>query len=253
MTSTPKSSRPQIGIWQNIPSAVVSRYLARMGWDWIVLDMQHGPMSFETAYECVQTIRAGGARPLVRVGIDRPFEVERALDIGAGGVVVPMVNSVEAARRLARAAKYPPQGERSFGSDAAVLQGADYPERANAETLLLVQVEHKDAVAVVEEMMATPGVDGCFVGPTDLALSTGLSRHGYASHPDHQTAIRRIVAAAKTTGKLACCNTYSPDDFAEKVQAGYDGITLMSDVDLLMGSGGRLLNELRARAGMHTQ
>jgi len=226
---------------------MVSRYLAKMGWDWIVLDMQHGSMSFETAYECVQTIRAGGARPIVRVGIDRPFEVQRALDIGAGGVVIPMVNSLATAREMARAAKYPPQGERSFGSDAAIVQGADYHEQANAETLLLVQVEHKDAVAVVEEMLATKGVDGCFVGPTDLALSMGLSRHGYASHPDHQAAMQRIVAAAKSTGALACCNTYDPEDFQEKVAAGYGAITLMSDVDLLMGSGGKLLQELRAR------
>jgi 2-keto-3-deoxy-L-rhamnonate aldolase RhmA len=250
VTSTSKPSRVQVGIWQSIPSPMVSRYLAKMGWDWIVLDMQHGSMSFETAYECVQTIRAGGARPIVRVGIDRPFEVQRALDIGAGGVVIPMVNSLATAREMARAAKYPPQGERSFGSDAAIVQGADYHEQANAETLLLVQVEHKDAVAVVEEMLAIDGVDGCFVGPTDLALSMGLSRHGYANHADHRAAMQRIVAAAKTTGKLACCNTYDPDDFAEKAQAGYDAITLMSDVDLLMGSGGKLLKELRARAGI---
>ncbi|HEY2839062.1 MAG TPA: aldolase/citrate lyase family protein [Pirellulales bacterium] len=249
MTKAPKQSSVHVGIWQSIPSPMVSRYLATMGWDWIVLDMQHGSMSFETAYECVQVIRKCGARPIVRVGIDRPFEVQRALDIGAAGVVVPMVNSLEMARELARAAKYPPQGERSFGSDAAILQGSDYPERANRETLLLVQVEHADAVAVVEEMLAIDGVDGCFVGPTDLALSMGLSRHGYASHPDHQAAMRRIVTAAATTGTLACCNTYDLDDFQEKVQAGYGAITLMSDVDLLMGSGRKLLKELRVRAG----
>lgn len=248
MTGPSQQTRVQVGIWQSIPSPMLSRYLATMGWDWIVLDMQHGSMSFETAYECVQVIRQSGAKPIIRVGIGMPFEVQRALDIGAAGVVVPMVNSLTAARELALAAKYPPRGERSMGSDAGVLQGADYPERANLETLLLVQVEHASAVAVVEEMLAIDGVDGCFIGPTDLALSMGLSRHDYQRQPDHRAAMRRIVEASKAANKLACCNTYDLDDFQEKVSAGFGAITLMSDVDLLMTSGGRLLGDLRARA-----
>lgn len=245
--SKPAPAGIRVGIWQSIPSPVVSRYLARMGWDWIVLDMQHGPMNFETAYDCVQSIREGGSTPLVRVAIDSPFETQRALDIGAAGVVVPMVNSLEMARRLAAAAKYPPRGKRSFGGDASILQSADYPERANDETLLLAQVEHADAVGVVEEMMATDGVDGCFVGPTDLALSMGLSRHDYEDNAAHKAAMARIVAAAKAHDKLACCNTYSLDDFSAKIAAGFGAVTLRSEVDLLLSAGRELIAELRRR------
>ena len=165
-----------VGIWQSIPQPMISRYLALMGWDWVILDMQHGSMGWETAYQCIHAVRQGGARPLVRTEIGSPTQVERALDLGAGGVVVPMVKSVETARALARAAKYPPLGERSLGGDNYLHYGADYFERANEETLLLVQMEHRDAVERAEEIMALPGVDGCFVGPVDLALSLGLSR-----------------------------------------------------------------------------
>jgi len=235
----------RVGIWQSLPLPMISRYLAAMKWDWVVLDLQHGPMSFETAYECVQTLRAGGTTPLVRVAINTPFEVQRALDIGAAGVVVPMTNTLDMARALAAAAKYPPRGERSLGGDASLLQGEDYPERANGETLLLVQVEHAAAVAVVDGMMAIDGVDGCFVGPTDLALSMGLPRQGYDDDPGHRAAMRRIVEACARHGKWPCCNTYDVEDFAAKVRDGFRAITLRSEVDLLMAGGRNLLRQLR--------
>ena len=154
-----------IGIWQTIPQPAISRYLGLMGWDWIVLDLQHGAMTWETAYECIYAARPTGARPLIRTSIGNPGEVEKALDVGAGGVVVPMVNSLAEAQAVARAAKYPPIGVRSLGGDHYLHYGDDYFEKANDETLLLVQMEHIDAVEQAEEIMALPGVDGCFVGP----------------------------------------------------------------------------------------
>lgn len=234
----------QIGIWQSIPQPMISRYLALMGWEWIILDLQHGPMNWETAYECIHAIRQTGARPLVRTAIGVPGEVEKALDLGAGGVVVPMVNSLAQAKTLARAAKYPPLGERSLGGDAFLHYGNDYPEKANGETLLLVQMEHLDAVGQAEEIINLPGVDGCFVGPVDLALSMGISRHTYEQHPDHRAAMKRIVETTLAAGKMPCCNTYSPDDFAAKQAAGFQAITLRSDLDLLMSSGKELLGRL---------
>jgi len=237
-------ARIQIGIWQNIPQPMVSRYLAQMGWDWIILDLQHFPMNWETAYECIHTIRTCGARPLVRTAIGMPAEVEKALDLGAGGVVVPMVNTVETARALARAAKYPPLGGRSLGGDNFLHYGADYPEKANTDTLLLVQLEHIEGVNNAEGILGLPGVDGCFVGPVDLALSMGIDRHTYEQHPEHRAAMRRIVEVTLAAGKLPCCNTYSPEDFAAKWEAGFRAITLRSDMDLLVGGGRDLLGRL---------
>lgn len=238
--------RPKaLGIWQQIPSPMVSRYLAQMGWQWIILDMQHGPMSFETAYECIHTIRSMGAKPFLRVAVGNPGEVQKALDIGAAGVIVPMVNSLAEARAMASAAKYPPLGERSLGGDPSILVGEDYPETANEETLLLVQVEHLDSVNEVEQIMSLDGVDGCFIGPVDLALSMGLSRTEYRDDPDHRQAIQRTLDVCHTNGKMACCNAYSLEDFQEKVMQGFQGITFKSEVDLFVSSGHRLLRQLR--------
>lgn len=228
---------------------MVSRLLARLGWDWVIVDMQHCSANTETVYECVHTLSTAGATPLVRTSIGAPAEVQRALDLGARGVIVPMVNSLAEARAMAQAAKYPPRGCRSVGSDAAWHYGADYYERANDETLLLVQVEHIDAVTQVEEIMALDGVDGCFIGPTDLALSMGLPRTGYEEHEQHRAAIARTLAACQASGKLACCNTYSLADFAEKVQLGFDCITLRSEADLFYSAAGELLAQAREVAG----
>jgi 4-hydroxy-2-oxoheptanedioate aldolase len=203
-------------------------------------------MSFETAYECVHVLRDAGCRPLVRVSVGASSEVQRALDIGAAGVVVPMVNSQAEARSMAAAAKYPPLGVRSFGSDMAVHAGEDYAERANRETWLLVQIEHAHGVAEVEAILAIPGVDGCFVGPTDLALSMGLSRHDYAERSEHRAAMSRIVAACRATGKIAGCNTYSLDDAQAKQRDGFDFITLRSEVDLFLDAASELWANLLA-------
>jgi 4-hydroxy-2-oxoheptanedioate aldolase len=237
-----------VGIWQQFPLPMVSRSLGRLGWDWVILDMQHGAPNSETAYECLHTLHSAGTKPLARTSIAAPAEVQRALDLGALGVVVPMVNSAAEARELAQAAKYPPLGARSFGSDLAWHYGDDYYERANDETLLLVQVEHIDSVNQVEAIMGTPGVDGCFIGPTDLALSMGLSRHDYEAHPEHRAAIARTLAACRGHGKLACANTYSLADFEAKVAQGFDCLTFRSEADLFMSSGAALLAQLRERS-----
>ena len=238
----------RFGIWQEITHPAVSRYLAKSGWDFVVLDMQHGAMTFETACECVHALRAAGTEPWIRIAIDSASCVQRALDIGAAAVVVPMVNSANAARQMADAAKYPPLGERSLGGDCWVYQGNDYFEQANRATRLLVQIEHIDAVQQVEEITALSGVDGCFVGPTDLALSMGLARQGFESDAQHRQMIQRTLDACKQNGKLSCCNTYSLADAEEKSQAGFQYITMQSEVKLLLDSGTALLHNLRDQA-----
>jgi 4-hydroxy-2-oxoheptanedioate aldolase len=236
-----------LGIWQQLPTPTVSRYLAEVGWDWIILDLQHGSMSHETAYECIHTIRAEGSKPFVRVPIGSYSAIENFLDLGAQGIVLPMVESPEEAKRAAHAAKYPPLGGRSKGGDAQYHYGEDYFERANHETLLLVQVEHINAVRAVEDIMSVKGVDGCFVGPTDLALSMGLPRTGFENDPKHRAAIQRTLDACRAFGKIPACNTYCLDEALEKARQGYECITLESEVDLFIGAARGLLAGLRGK------
>jgi 4-hydroxy-2-oxoheptanedioate aldolase len=216
-----------------------------MKWDFIVLDMQHGAIPVDMAYQCVHIIRAAGSEAWIRVPIESTSHVQRALDIGAQTVVVPMVNSAQQAVAVASAAKYPPLGERSVGGDFAVHQGVDYPERANRETRLIVQIEHIQGVQDIDEIMAVPGVDGCFVGPTDLALSMGIARESFASDSRHRDAVEVIRQATGANKKIACCNVYSYADAQERIAAKWDCVTFKSDVDLLMTAGRNLLLDLR--------
>jgi len=248
MTAAKQKKPTIIGVWQQFPLPMVSRFLGQMGWDWVIVDMQHGCPNTETAYECIHTLHSAGTMPLLRVSVGVPSEVQRALDLGARGVVVPMVNSLAEAEAVARAAKYPPLGCRSMGGDPAWHYGEDYPERANRETLLLVQVEHIDSVNQVEAIMALPGVDGCFIGPTDLALSMGLPRTDYENHADHRAAMARTLAACHAHSKLACVNTYSMKDVQEKIAAGYDCITFKSEAEFFINAGRGLLTQLREHA-----
>lgn len=241
----PRDSSTVLAIWQQIPVPMVSRFLAQMGWDWLILDGQHGCFNYETLYECIHTIRMAGVSPLVRVTIGNSSEVERILDLGALGVIVPMVNSEAEAGRLAKAAKYPPLGSRSLGGDVRLHYGENYPERANSETLLLIQIEHIRAVQAAEAILSIPGVDGCFVGPTDLAISMGLSRFSYEQESSYRQAIQHTVTVCRNLGKLACCNSYSVADFQDKKALGFQCISLKTDVDLFMTAAKELLHELR--------
>ena len=196
---------------------MISRYLGRMGWDWVILDMQHGCPNTETAYECMHTLRTAGTTPMVRTSVGAPSEVQRALDLGARGVVVPMVNSVgrsprDGPGRQVSAAGLPLDGRRRGLALWRRLSRAGQRRDAAAGA----SRAHRLGQRRSKQIMATPGVDGCFIGPTDLALSMGLPRTDYEHHPDHRAAIARTLAACHAHGKLACCNTYSMDDVAGK-------------------------------------
>jgi len=223
---------------------MISRFLAQMGWRWVILDMQHGCFNWETAYECIQILRAAGSRPLVRVGIGQTAEAQKALDLGAGGVVAPMVNSRSEAEAMAAAAKYPPLGQRSIGGDFKYTYGPDYPDRANDGTLLLIQLEHIQGVDAADAILGVSGVDGCFIGPTDLALSMGLPRDGFESVPKHRECIQQIVEACSRSCKLVCTNAYTVAEARLRVAEGYSCVTMRSDADLFVDSAQSLLREM---------
>ena len=241
------------GIFQNLPIPMVSRYLAQLGWQWIILDLQHTAIDFPTLYECIHVTRAAGSLPFVRVGIGAFADINRVLDLGAHGVIVPMTNSVRDAERAARAAKYPPQGERSIGGDPWYHYGPEYPRRANRDTRLFIQMEHIRAAECIEDMLAVEGVDGCYIGPTDLALSLGLPHDDFDSHPAHRRAVDRTFGACRRTGKIAATNTYSIEDARSKAVQGFDWITMRSDMDLFLDAAKRQLSDLRSAVSLVTE
>jgi 4-hydroxy-2-oxoheptanedioate aldolase len=245
--SATADNRPpvQLGVFQQLPIAAVSRYLALQGWDWLILDMQHGSFDYQTAYECCHVIRGGGSKPLVRVPVGGFSAVERVLDLGAMGVAVPMVNSREEAEHAAKAAKYPPLGGRSRGGDAWFHQGDNYTDEANRTTVLLVQIEHIKAVAKAEQILAVAGVDGFLMGQVDLALSMGLSDRNFSDNHEHQAAIQHTVDVCNSLGKLACYNAFTDAEARERVIQGFRVIAHRSDVDIFYDAGEARLDALR--------
>ena len=198
----------QIGLWMSLANAYCAEICATAGFDWLLIDGEHSPNDVRSTLQALQAVAAYRSHPVVRVVKGETALIKQMLDIGAQTLLVPMVDTAEQARHLVAATRYPPEGMRGVGAGAARASrwGArtDYVDQANQEVCLLVQVESVTGLDNLEAICAVPGVDGVFIGPSDLAASMG--HLGKLSHPDVQAAvdqaIRRIHASGKAAGTL---------------------------------------------------
>lgn len=217
-----KAGRTCYGTFQCIASSTVSEILAHRGFDWILVDMEHGAMDLETAGDMLAAIDHGGPTPLVRVQWNDQAAIKRVLDAGALGVMVPMVNTAEEARQTVSYCKYAPVGVRGLGAGRASLFGvrlAEYMGVANDQVLVMVQAEHKDAVRNIEAILAVPGIDVIFIGPYDLACSMG---HGdQPSHPEVEAAIATVLAAAQRAGVVPGIFSMDPQTAKARAAQGF--------------------------------
>ena len=189
---------PSIGAEAGLGSTLSAEMLSRIGFDYVVVDMQHGAWTEESVMHAFRAIALGTAMPMARVRRNDFGLIGRVLDIGAMGVIVPLVNSVEDAANAVHATRYPPLGGRSGGNFGTGFLGDDYPERANEEIFLAVQIESAPAVERAEDIMAVEGVDACWIGPHDLSASMGTA----PGTDEHTAAIRSVIAACRKTGKI---------------------------------------------------
>ena len=188
-----------LGAWCMIPTSLTAEILAKGGFDWVLVDMQHGCMGYETAVEMIRAIDLAGITPLVRVPWNEPGIIGRMLDAGAMGIVAPMINSVGEARNLVDACRYPPFGKRSLGPvRVGARDGLGYVASANDRIAVIPMIETAEALADVEAIAAVPGVDALFVGPFDLSFSLGLRPGDNDGEPKFDDAIARINAAARS-------------------------------------------------------
>lgn len=206
-----RERRPQIGLWLGLASAYTAEICAGAGFDWVLIDGEHSPNDLRSTLAIAQALAGypqthAVARVPMGHGHVGQMLIKQYLDIGIQTVLVPMVDTAEQARELVRSMRYPPQGVRGMGAARGSRWGryADYPQRANDEVCLLVQVETQQGLDNIEAIAAVDGVDGIFIGPSDLAASLG--HIGQSSHPAVQQkiddAIRRILAAGKAPGIL---------------------------------------------------
>ena len=198
----------QIGLWMSLANAYTTEICATAGFDWLLIDGEHSPNDVRSTLQALQAVAGYRSHPVVRVVQGETALIKQMLDIGAQTLLVPMVDTAEQARHLVAATRYPPEGIRGVGAGAARASRwggrADYVDQANQEVCLLVQVESVTGLDNLEAICAVDGVDGVFIGPSDLAASMG--HRGKLSHPDVQAAvdqaIRRIHASGKAAGTL---------------------------------------------------
>lgn len=230
------SGRPAFGMWAAIPDAFSIESAASPDLDYICVDQQHGVIDYAAMVSMVRAIHSTGLVPLVRVPANEPWMLMRALDAGALGVIVPLVNDAGEAARAVTACRYPPDGSRSYGPiRASGVLGSDDPATLGGEVLCLAQVETRAGLENVEEICATPGLDGVYIGPADLALSLGIPQDRTAEDPRHAEAVERIRAACEKNGLAAGMHSTSGALARQYAEQGFSMLNVGAD-HLLLGA-----------------
>jgi 4-hydroxy-2-oxoheptanedioate aldolase len=234
------NGHPALGSWLMYPDAFVAESMARAGWDWLLVDMEHSPMSLPEAAAMVTAIRTTDVVPYIRPAWNDPAAIQQALDLGCAGIIVPVVNSADDAKRVVSDARFPPLGQRSRGGMRPILafetDAMTYAERSNNELVVLVQIETTLAVQNVEAICAVEGVDGVFLGPNDLAASRGQRWPDAWADEDYRSMVRRVAAVALEHEKIAGFLARDPGMAVEAAEMGYRFIGVSSDINYLTSS-----------------
>lgn len=242
-----RAGRPAIGPLIQIPSAPVAALLSQTGFDWLWLDMEHGPIGIETVQQMIQATKGTPTVPLVRIPWNHHWLAKPVLDVGAMGVITPMVNSKEEATAAIAALRYPPEGVRGFGPVFAASQWGlsvpDYAKVANNEILAIVLIEDIRAIENIAEILAVPGVDVVFIGMFDLSGSMGLL--GQTSHPKVEEAAQKVLAAAKSARVPAGIISLTPEDINRRIEQGFQFIAVGTDARFLTSAAKGLLEQIK--------
>jgi 2-keto-3-deoxy-L-rhamnonate aldolase RhmA len=234
-----------VGSWMSMGHTSIAEILAMSGYEWVVVETEHTAIDVSEVLRLIIAIEQRGCIPLVRLAWCDPIQAKAVLDSGAAGVIVPMVNTKAEAELAVKMTKYPPMGFRGVGLARAQGYGANFDEyvkHANDDSLLILQIEHKDAVANIEEILSVPGVDGTYIGPYDLSMSLGIP--GQLNHPDVVAAKKKVLAATRARGLVAGIHFVQPKTAAEDcrraIKEGYGFIALGTDI-LFLGDNARAL------------
>ena len=224
------------GSWITLAHPAIAEIMARAGFDWLAIDLEHSVITIREAEELIRVIALSGACPLARLSGNDPVQIKRVMDAGAHGVIVPMVNSAIEAQQAVEAVRYPPEGRRGVGLARAQGYGSSferYREWVNQESVVIVQVEHIEAVNNLEAILVVEGVDGFIVGPYDLSASLGVP--GQFDHPSVKEAMDRIQSVGIDSGKAAGIHVIEPDVEAvrQRVGEGYSFVAYSLDIRML--------------------
>lgn len=237
-----------VGSWLSLGGAAVAEIMARAGYEWLTVDLEHSPISLREAEEMFRAIELCGASPLVRLSANDPVQIKRVMDAGAQGIIVPMVNSVLEAQRAVESVYYPPRGRRGVGLARAQAYGPgfeDYQAILPEEAVVVVQIEHIQAVENLADILAVDGVDAFIVGPYDLSGSLGVP--GQFGHPLVREALEEVARVGRTSKAVPGYHVVPPrpELVREKIDQGYSFIAYSVDFMLLGETARQGLAEIR--------
>lgn len=235
------------GAWLTVANPMIAEIMAGAGFDWVLIDTEHGGFSNEGVQTCLVAFNGSPTVPMVRVAWNDAVLIKQVLDMGADGILVPMVSSTAEARAAVSACKYPPQGTRGFGPRRASDYGRKtdaYVAQANDSVIVIVQIEHVNGVADIDGILDTPGIDVACLGPTDLSGSAGVLRQ--FQHPAVVNGMTRVIEAARARQMPASIGITFPDAEMHKwYSAGANFVFCCDDVSLLASQAGKTLANMR--------
>jgi 4-hydroxy-2-oxoheptanedioate aldolase len=243
-----KEGKPSVGTWLSLGNVAAARFLARAGFDWLNVDMEHSMANIETAALIFGAVADANCTPLARVPTNRLEHIKRVLDNGAHGVVVPMVNTRAEAEAAVAACLYPPQGIRSVGGSQHALNfdttPPDYYAHANGELLIVLQCEHIQSVRNADEIFSVPGIDAIFVGPNDLAASMRTADGKPPSADATREAMDHILATCRKYKVAAGVHTSSPEEALMRIEQGWQFIAITSELKMMLDGAAAVLRGL---------
>lgn len=227
-----------LGTWLSLGSVVAARFLARAGFHWLTVDLEHSHTDWSTAAALFGAIADAGCTPLARVPANSHENIKRALDCGAHGIVVPMVKSPEEALAAISAAKYPPDGNRSVGGSLHALNFGlspnEYYAKANSEILVILQCEHVAAVDNFDGIFGLPGIDAVFVGPNDLAASMKSPMGDVPSAAYLSEIFDRILEGCRRNEVAAGIHCFSAEEARRRAEQGWQFLAINSELKFMM-------------------
>jgi 4-hydroxy-2-oxoheptanedioate aldolase len=232
-----RGGKSLMSAWCSLPDPTTAGLLAREGFDAVIVDMQHGLIDYSGVAAAIPLIAAAGKPAIARIPVGDFATASRFLDVGAAGIIAPMINTIEDARRFASFMKYPPMGERSWGPHGAItltgMNPADYFREANGFSVSLAMVETRESLHIVDDILAVPGIDGIFIGPADLsiALSGGARIDAHGSEVDE--ALAHCLARARAAGKFVGVFAIDGERGRALVERGFDLVSVGTDTTFL--------------------
>ena len=234
--------------WLSISHGFTAEIMARQGFDALCIDLQHGTSELSDILPLLQAISQTDTTPIVRVAWNEPAAIMKALDLGAYGIIVPLVNTAEEAAKAVAACRYMPVGMRSSGPVRAMhYGGADYAANANDEIIVMAMIETQEGIANLDAICATPGLDAVYIGPADLSYALGLPPRADNPDPIHLATCDKILETAHKHGIKAVMHCAGAEFAAGAIKRGFDMVMLTSDLNCMIAGARRQLDELKAK------